>query len=74
MLHLADDAQGTDRLSGWAKEDDADALAELGDGPVEVSVKRLTVAGSAPLVVLGGRRDRLRCPAPGPPGLAAAMG
>ncbi|MFD7915186.1 hypothetical protein ACFV30_31450 [Streptomyces sp. NPDC059752] len=53
VLHLADDAQGTDRLSGRAKEDNADALAELGDGPVGMNVKRLTVAGSAPLAVLG---------------------
>ncbi|MER6200433.1 hypothetical protein ABT234_24075 [Streptomyces sp. NPDC001586] len=38
VLHLADEAQGADRLSGWVKEDDVDALAELGDGPVGMSV------------------------------------
>ncbi|WP_404962615.1 hypothetical protein [Streptomyces sp. 147326] len=32
-LLLADDAQGTDRLSGWAQEGDADALAELRHRP-----------------------------------------
>ncbi|WP_407842176.1 hypothetical protein ACE1OC_43295 (plasmid) [Streptomyces sp. DSM 116496] len=53
-LILADDAEGTDRLSGWAAEGDVEALAELGEAPYGMTIKRLTaVAGAAPLAVLG---------------------
>ncbi|WP_412079485.1 hypothetical protein ACLF6K_38690 (plasmid) [Streptomyces xanthophaeus] len=38
VLLLADDATGMDRPSGWAEEADADARAELEDGPVGTRV------------------------------------
>lgn len=52
-LLLADDAEGVDRVSGWAVEADADALGALGEGACGMTVRRLTAPGFAPLAVMG---------------------
>ncbi|MFD8633734.1 hypothetical protein [Streptomyces sp. NPDC059533] len=62
-LGLADDVEGTDRLSGWVVDDaDADALAALAAGEFGATLTRLTAPGAGPLAVLGDVRvtDRFR--------------
>ncbi|MFD9335019.1 hypothetical protein ACFWBF_11530 [Streptomyces sp. NPDC060028] len=56
LLLLADDTQGTERLSAWAGEADADALAGMGETPVATTVRRLAVPGETPLAVIGDAR------------------
>ncbi len=53
LLCLADDAEGTDRLSGWVAEDDAETLDELGEGAYGMTMQRVAVPGLAPLAVMG---------------------
>lgn len=71
-LTLADDPAGEDQVSGWAAEDDADALAELAAGASGAAVRRLTVSGRTALAVPGRVRavDRFR---PGSGGLRVTL-
>ncbi|MFJ8166735.1 hypothetical protein ACIRBY_38255 [Streptomyces sp. NPDC096136] len=66
-LTLADDPAGEDQLSGWATEDDADALAELAADASGAAVHRLTALGTTALAVPGRVRviDRFRAGAGG---------
>ncbi|KIF05155.1 hypothetical protein PL81_14700, partial [Streptomyces sp. RSD-27] len=52
-LELAEDPAGTDSLSGWSTDEDADALAALAAGVAGASVRRLAALGTGPLAVLG---------------------
>ncbi|MEW2374200.1 hypothetical protein AB0940_33320 [Streptomyces sp. NPDC006656] len=50
-LTLANDPASENQLSGWAAEDDGDALAELAAGACGAAVRRLTVPGTTALAV-----------------------
>lgn len=53
-MGLADDIEGTDRLSGWVADDaDAAALATLAAGEFGATLTRLIAPGTGPLAVLG---------------------
>ncbi|MFD0354339.1 hypothetical protein ACFVHW_11455 [Streptomyces sp. NPDC127110] len=55
-LVLAEGPAGVDCLSGWAADEDADALAALTAGTSGATVFRLTAPGTGPLAVLGEAR------------------
>ncbi|MEU2395096.1 hypothetical protein [Streptomyces sp. NPDC007369] len=53
FLNLSADVEGEDRLSGWATDTDADALAELAAGELGVTVRRLAAPGADPVAMMG---------------------
>ncbi|MFD3761710.1 hypothetical protein [Streptomyces sp. NPDC058622] len=52
-LRLADDVEGTDRVSGWTEPADANALARASDAAWGMSVRRLAVPGFGAVAVTG---------------------
>ncbi|MGW7065015.1 hypothetical protein ACWGHM_41900 [Streptomyces sp. NPDC054904] len=61
-LALSDDGVGEEWLSGWATDEDADALAKLTAGKSGASVSRLTASRTRPSAMSGEDRviDRFR--------------